>query len=107
MKRLRDKYPTAAALVYGLTFASAGDARQNCELRNDQIAEVNLRTGEINSMAEALADYMIARLAGQQALIAEGTPVVRRTVRRLNSVNAESVATQDCDQTFPYPWPFG
>ncbi len=96
-----------AVMVYALLFQNYNDAITNCDERNAQIAEVNARAPEINGMADTLTAYMEARLSGDRSKIAEGVPVVKRTIRELEKVEAEPVTITSCQESFSKPWPFG
>lgn len=95
------------ALLYVMLFEINADHRANCDRRNTQIEEVNERTSDIDKLARSLQGYMLARLAGDTSVIAEGVPVVESVVKELDQVRPDDVPLIDCKTDFDQPWPFG
>jgi hypothetical protein len=93
-------------VVYSLAFNGYHDSITNCEQRNAQFAEVNRRAAAINSLRDSMIGYMEARLDGDRQKIAEGVPIVKRTIATLATVNAKPVTITDCGETFQKPFPF-
>lgn len=94
------------ALLYGITIEDTYNLRTECERSNSQALLDQKSSQGAVLVVNTLEEYMQARLDGNRNKIAEGVPVVKKTITALENFEIDTNANiVDCKVEFNMPFP--